>query len=153
MTMQQLFFRFEGRIPRQIFILGYLFLFCLQVGSSFFLLRLSGLTIEDYMKQVTQATLGFDLMSNLIFSWSHLALGIKRLHDVGWSGMSYLAVYCALMLVYLMALMGVFSITPNENSTFWGMVSLLGMASFVFFAIMVLLPGVKGDNGYGSDPL
>jgi len=153
MTMQQLFFGFNGRISRQIFILGYLLLFCLQVGTSLFLLRLSGLTVEAYMKQVTQVTLGFDLVSNLIFSWSHLALGLKRLHDIGWTGMGYLAVYCGLMLVYLFALLGAFSITPNENSTFWSMVSLLSMASFVFFVIMVLLPGEKGHNGYGPDPL
>ena len=153
MTMQHLFFQFHGRIPRRIFIFGFLFLFCLQVGSSYLLLKIVGLSVEDYLRRVTPQTLTFDLLANVIFVWPNLAIGIKRLHDIGWPGSGYVGVYGGLLLIYLLGVMGVYTDNPNESSSFWSSIAVMGLASFVFFVVMVFVPGKRGANQFGPDPL
>ncbi len=149
MTVQQLFFQFDGRIPRQLFILGFLFLFCLQVSTSVVLLHIVDLQVDLYLKKVTQQTLGFDLLANAAFIWPNLALGVKRLHDIGWYGTAYVVVYLGLMLLYLLGFLGAFSDNPAENISFWQLVFMMGTASFILFLLMVFLPSKEGPNKFG----
>lgn len=149
MSVQHLFFNFDGRIPRQIFILGFFFLFCLQISTSVVLLYIVDLPIDLYLKKVTQQTLGFDLLANLLFIWPNLAIGVKRLHDIGWSGAGYVMIYSGLMLIYLLGFLGAFGESPGEVARFWQLIYLLGFSSFILFLLMVFLPGTKGDNRFG----
>ena len=149
MTMQQLFFQFDGRIPRQLFVFGFFFLFCLQVSVSVVLLHMVGLPMDVYMKKVTQQTLGFDLLSNAAFIWPNIALEVKRLHDIGWCGGGYALIYLGLMAVYLLGFLGAFSNTPGDAPIFWNFVVLLGFASFALFLLMVFVPGMKEGNRFG----
>lgn len=153
MTMQWLFFEFRGRINRKIYIFAFLFLFCLQIGSSYLLLRLMGLSIQTYLAKVTTYTLTFDFISNLIFFWPTLAIGVKRLQDIGWSGGGYFFVYSALILTNLLGALGTFSASPGGSTEFKSLVGMLALGSLAFFVIMVFFPGSKGKNGYGAEPL
>jgi uncharacterized membrane protein YhaH (DUF805 family) len=150
--MNELFLDFNGRIPRKIYIVSFFFLFCLQVGASYILLQLVGLTLEEYMQKVSRKTLTFDFVSNGLFLWPNLAIGVKRLHDFAWSGRLFVIVHGALMLVYLIAILGAFGETPGQSANFWGVVRVLGLASFVFFVAMLFVRGTDGNNQYGRDP-
>lgn len=153
MTMNELFFDFSGRIPRRLFIIGFLFLFCLQVGASYILLQMVGLTLEEYMEKVSRNTLIFDLVANGLFLWPNLAIGVKRLHDFEWSGRLFVLVHIGLMVTYLIAVLGAFGDLPGESSNYWAIVRVLGLASFVFFIAMLFVRGTSGNNQFGRDPL
>lgn len=151
--MHKLFFQFDGRIERKLFIFSFLFLFCLQIAAASWLLQFTELTTQDYIKRISPKSLGFDLMINVLFIWPQLAIAVKRLHDIGWSGLGYVVLYLSLMLLYFLGLTGVFSSAPQEHSGFMGSVAVLGLASLVFLVMMVFIPGVRGDNQFGPDPL
>ena len=153
MTMNELFFDFSGRIPRKIFILGFFFLFCLQVGVSYMLLKMVGLSLESYLAKVTQQTLLFDLVANGLFLWPNMAIGVKRLHDFGWSGMIFVMIHVCLMVTYLLAVLGAFTENPGENSNYWGIIRVLGFGSFVFFVAMLAMRGTVGNNRFGGELL
>lgn len=151
MTVNELFLGFSGRIPRKVFILGFLFLFSLQVGVSYILLQTVGLTLEEYLKKITQKTLTFDLIANGLFLWPNLAIGVKRLHDFGWSGRLFIFVHAGLILAYLLAVLGAFGPDPGESRNFWTMVRILGLASFAFFVAMLFVRGHRGENDFGRE--
>ena len=153
MTLYQLFFQFYGRIPRKLFIFSFLFLFCLQISAASWLLQFTELTTQDYIKRISPKSLGFDLMINVLFIWPQLAIAVKRLHDIGWSGLGYVVLYLSLLLLYFLGLTGAFTSAPQEHSGFMGSVAILGLASLVFLVMMVFIPGVRGDNQFGPDPL
>lgn len=156
MTIQELFSQFKGRISRKIYINSFLFLFCLQIGISYFLLQSMGLTLETYMKKVTPHTLSFDFLSYAIFFWPTLAIGVKRLQDLGWSSGGYIILYTALVLMHLLGALQAFGIFLSDgavSSGFKSMIGMLGLGSLAFFVIMVFFPGTQGDNKYGADPL
>lgn len=152
MTMQQLLFDFEGRIPRQWFILAFLFLLCLQFSTSIVLMHMMEISPEAAWNKITREKLGFELIANAPFIWPNVAIGVKRLHDIGWFGAGYVFVYVGLMVLYLLGFLGAFSDQPGENASFWQFVMMFGFASFILLILMVFVPGSKGDNRFGPQP-
>lgn len=153
MTINALFLDFNGRIPRRLYILGFLFLFCLRSGISIMLLKAFGVTLDEKLTKITQQTMVFEFFVTTLFLWPNMALGVKRLHDLGWSASYYWVVNLTLSGVYLMAAVGAFTQTPSENAAFLTCINFLALASFGFFVVMLALRGTNGENRFGPDPL
>ena len=79
-SLMWLFFSFRGRIARQSFFLGVLFLFLPQI---FLVLQIAG-SVEDSVEMVFWAL--FWMASMAITIWPILALFTKRLHDLSLTG-------------------------------------------------------------------
>ena len=79
-SLMWLFFSFRGRIARQSFFLGVLFLFLPQI---FLVLQIAG-SAEDSAEMIFWALLW--MASIAITIWPILALFTKRLHDLSLTG-------------------------------------------------------------------
>lgn len=151
MTMSQLFWEFDGRISRKLFILSSLFLLFLGGGLSLFLIPAFGLTIEDFKGAPTLKLLNLSMMVNALFFWPTIALGYKRMHDLGYSGKFYGFLNLAILLLYVFAAFGQFSENPIENKSFVGFSNVLNLVFTVVFLALVFVRGTKGPNSYGAD--
>lgn len=151
MTMSQLFWEFDGRISRKLFILSSLFLLFLGGGLSLFLIPAFGLTIEDFKGAPTLKLLTLSMMVNALFFWPTIALGYKRMHDLGYSGKFYGFLNLAILLLYVFAAFGQFSENPIENKSFVGFSNILNLVFTVVFLALVFVRGTKGPNSYGTD--
>lgn len=151
MTMSQLFWEFNGRIPRKIYILSSLFLMLLGGGISYLLLPVFGLTMEEYIGEPTLKALTFNVMMNALFFWPNLAVGYKRMHDLGWSGKFFGFLYLMLLLLYLLAAVGFFSDNPMQNTTFLNGNFLLTIGLFMLLIPLIFFRGTKGENVYGPE--
>ena len=160
MTMQELFFKFNGRIPRKVFIFASLFLFFLQSALTFVALNMMGVSIgdfqdlEDYQKRILPEMIPINLFFSLLFLWPSLALGVKRLQDIGWSGRFYVMLCVSLVVLYFIAVMGMSGAssdgTASVNLGLLSVINLLVLGTYVFLVIMVFWPGSDGRNSFGD---
>ena len=134
------FFSLKGRISRQEFWLGYLLTLSLgalvipRLQTLVFALRrpASG---PWYRDELATALMLPRLAVVVAVVWPLTALLVKRLHDLGLSGWWLLAFIGAL---WLMVVTGV------EQRNYLGLVLL---------AILGSVPGKRGDNRFGVDPV
>lgn len=160
MTLSWLFFHFHGRIPRKIFILASLLLFFLQSALSFVFLNMVGVSLEDfqsledYKREVLPHLIPLNLISSVVFLWPNLAIGVKRLQDIGWSGRVYGLLCVSLLLLYVIGVMGASGSGDAApiNLGLLSLINLLVLGTYVFLIIMIFWPGPKERNRYG-DPL
>lgn len=154
MDFRYLYTSFEGRINRKPFWIASLILFVVALVISFVVLV-----------PITAANATMGMLAGLILSLALLypgaALGVKRLHDRGKSGL-LMAVFIApgvvSQLCGLLGISGSYQIIAGEsihmpNALGW----ILNLATFgvAIWALVTLgfLKGTSGANRYGPDPL
>lgn len=116
------FFRLQGRIRRVEYLLGLLFLICLEVV----LLGIKG---------------SGGILSFIVF-WANCAIIVKRVHDLGHSGLYVLAVWCAVFLA-----VAVFVATGFQAALFAGVA-----IGFAFNIWLLAARGQAHDNRFGPPP-
>ncbi len=104
-----LFFRFSGRISRAAFFLGGLLLAIIQ---AFFLYRFA-MVPEDSAEGRLWAT-AFMLIV-LVSMWSSVALGAKRLHDMGRPGALAVSLFIPVVSIIAFIALCAFPGTPGAN--------------------------------------
>ena len=104
-----LFFRFSGRISRAAFFLGGLLLAIIQ---AFFLYRFA-MVPEDSPEGRLWST-AFMLIV-LVSMWSSVALGAKRLHDMGRPGVLAVTLFIPVVSIIAFIALCAFPGTPGPN--------------------------------------
>ena len=104
-----LFFRFSGRISRAAFFLGGLLLAVIQ---AFFLYRFA-MVPEDSSEGRLWAT-AFMLIV-LVSMWSSVALGAKRLHDMGRPGILAVSLFIPVASIIAFIALCAFPGSPGAN--------------------------------------
>ena len=104
-----LFFRFTGRISRAAFFLGGLLLAVIQ---AFFLYRFA-MVPEDSPEGRLWST-AFMLIV-LVSMWSSVALGAKRLHDMGRPGVLAVSLFIPVVSIVAFIALCAFPGTPGPN--------------------------------------
>jgi uncharacterized membrane protein YhaH (DUF805 family) len=127
-----LLFSFSGRLSRlQYFISGI-------VTHIVLIIALQIVTYGEYLIALS--------IIIALGTWIHYALGVKRCHDIGWSGWWQLL---PLLLTMLAAWNGEIE---EPGSFFKELKEMSGAAEFFAFIVWWLVPGDKGSNRYGLDP-
>jgi uncharacterized membrane protein YhaH (DUF805 family) len=134
------FLSLKGRISRQEFWLGY-FLVLAVLFLSIPLLQSLSLGLRRpasgswYRNELEMALLIPKIAAAVAMVWPLTAIYVKRLHDVGYSGWWLLAFIGAM---WLTTLTGV----DQRN-----------LVTAALFAILGFVPGNRGDNRFGADPV
>lgn len=107
-SLPWLFFGFKGRIARQSFILGIVFLVFPQLFTLFQMIR-----ADEAGKPEQLAFWFLVLVVVLVLSlWSSLALTVKRLHDLSLPGaLAILAIFSGINLIFFLYL----AIMPSKD--------------------------------------
>ena len=154
MDFRYLYTSFEGRINRRPFWIASLILFVIAIVISFAVLM---------PISAANATMGAlaGLILSLAFLYPGVALGVKRLHDRGKSGLLMVVFIAPGLISQLCDLLGITGSyqtiaghsvhMPNTLGWILNIVT-LGVA---IWALVTLgfLKGTSGDNSYGPDPL
>jgi uncharacterized membrane protein YhaH (DUF805 family) len=138
MSLTQLFFSFRGRIGRLIYWLG-------TIGILALFAAFASVNLEDGGIVGTPALIL--VWAFLIPAlWGQLALSAKRLHDRGKSAWW--------MLLFLL-LPSFIDLVAGQMGGETGIVLLLINVAIGgwYFVEVGLLPGIRGPNDYGPDPL
>ncbi len=130
---------FRGRITRQEYWLGYAGV----IAVSFLLLRslttlsLSLLrpTIGWYRDQLEWALAMPKILAGAMLMWPLIAIAAKRLHDLNCSAW------------WLLLLPAISAATKLSNLDRWSVTFWIGLI------ILGAIPGTRGDNRFGPDPL
>lgn len=128
---------FSGRARRLEFWAFLAFVTILQMGGRYF----DGLRAE-----VAPVALGMgiaELCTTLVFLVPSIAFGVRRLHDSGRSGLWMLIGYGPLAIANL---------PIAVDGSFDRMLSGAMIVGGGALLVMMLLPGIDGQNRYGSDP-
>jgi uncharacterized membrane protein YhaH (DUF805 family) len=142
-----LLFSFQGRIRRQHFWIGWLILLGAGVVAGWIPL-LGGLIC-------------------LALIWPHLAIAVKRLHDMGKSGwlaaipwvVSVVGLFVGLGMVGFSAISNAAALDNEDPAAIlaliapaFGMFGLIILINLAFLLWIGLTPGSNGDNRHGPDP-
>lgn len=152
MRWRWLFFGFEGRINRAKFWLAMLIYILADIAveaARFAATRLGAVHDFGYPFLIQTLCLAFEFAL-----WvSCLAVGAKRLHDRDKSGWWLLVLYVAPVAAILLA--GLAGAMDADFGGFAVRMCMLGVLAFFvwFFVELGCLPGTRGYNRYGGDPL
>ena len=107
----------------------------------------------------------FETIIGLLSIWPSIAVAIRRFHDRNMTGWWYLILTLAMIVALIggaviggllsgVDLTNLDSMTEMQMiSVFWpGLIGML-LVGIYWFVIQLVLPGTKGDNKYGPDPL
>lgn len=134
-----------------------------------------GLIIVTVLAMVLDEVLGtggfeaetgvFEAIVSLLAIWPGIAVSVRRFHDRNMTGWWYLILTVGMVVAaiggaVIGGLISGVDITAMDNMTedqmilvFWpGLVGVLIVAVY-WFVVQLVLPGTKGPNKYGSDPL
>lgn len=135
MSLTDIFFRLEGRLGRLSY-LGYSLLATLAAA----LLIVLGFGIISMNNPAGALGLVPIFLGVMGLFWSHLALTVKRLHDIGLSGLHMVWIWGIDLLP------GIFSAQPS-------LAMVLNVLSILVGLWVLLTPGEKRDNLYGAQPI
>jgi uncharacterized membrane protein YhaH (DUF805 family) len=138
------FFRTDGRLNRARFWVGILGLWLVGVPT---------LWVLYYYGVMFRSGIGI-VYGVLIFAWSHFALVVKRVQD---RDMHYLWVVVFLVIITIIGYlpdsgMGHMATSSPGYILAWIFLTLLALY-FIFLVVVCCLPGTRGPNRYGPDPL
>ncbi len=148
-----LFTKFEGRISRRRFWLGFVGIAAMAM--------IAGLGIMFLLPEGTVLVLGQVLLSGaIVYMWS--AVVVKRLHDRGKPALPWVVIFMAPGVI--MQVMSILKIGYSAVELGGTSVMVPGVAAMaVMWAAMAValwmivelgfLKGTQGDNTYGPDPL
>jgi uncharacterized membrane protein YhaH (DUF805 family) len=150
-TLPQLWFSFQGRASRRDYWVRFVFLSIV-------------VTIIAYLVDGIANAGGLILVIwQLIFLWPTFALGVKRYHDRGKSGRSFVFLECALLALCTVAAIASFPVARAQAAGAQPPSLYVGIMFTATFAIIVLAvyllvaigvrKGEAGPNRYGPDPL
>ena len=143
-TFFKRYFDFQGRSSRSEYWWFSLFNFLIQIATILVDLIIFGL--ESYGL--------FNTLWGLAIFIGSISLYIRRLHDINKSGWWTLSPLLPVPLIILIITLG-FNI-DNLNFLFVGLFIILYLAIFGFLItlfVFSLLPGTKGANRFGENPL
>ena len=134
------FLSFKGRISRQEFWLGYaltiLLVLLLRPRAQDLMLALARPASGPWTRgELDAALLLGKMLPYAIIAWPLLTLYAKRLHDLDFSGWWLLGFFVVIAAVEANGLV------PK------------GYLSAALFAVVGFVPGRRGDNRFGSDPI
>lgn len=144
---QRLLLGFEGRIRRQHFWIAWLILLGVGVVASWIPL--------------------FGWIISLALIWPHMAIAVKRLHDMGQTGWLVLipwvagfgAVFFAFTAVGASAILNAAALEREDPLAIWGLVApafggiaLATLVNLGFLLWIGLTDSQRGDNRYGPNP-
>jgi len=142
-----LLFSFQGRIRRQHFWIGWLILLGAGVVANW--IPFLGLLIA------------------IALIWPNLAIGVKRLHDMGQSGwlivipwvVTLVALFVGLGTIGFSAVANAAALENEDPAAIWALIApafgvfgLIFLVNIGFLAWIGLTPGTNGDNRHGPDP-
>ena len=154
MDFRYLYTSLEGRINRKPFWIASLILFVIAIVISFAVLM---------PISAANATMGAlaGLILSLAFLYPGVALGVKRLHDRGKSGLLMVVFIAPGLISQLCDLLGITGSYQTIAGHSIHMPNTLGwILNFVTLGVAIwalvtlgFLKGTSGPNGYGPDPL
>jgi uncharacterized membrane protein YhaH (DUF805 family) len=136
MTILRWLFSFHGRVGRQVYFLGSFILGAISYVMLW--------VLELVIKSLHASPVGHYVfltiwsVSTAIQTYSISCLMVKRLHDIGRSGIWALGAISAVMLYEYIGL-GLTMFPPDSGWLFL----------FVFSLVLLLYPGEEKDNAYG----
>ena len=154
MNLRYLYTSFEGRINRQPFWIASLILFVVAIVVSFAIL------MPISAANTTMGALA-GLILSLAFLYPGAALGVKRLHDRGKSGL-LMAVFIAPGLISqlcdLLGITGSYQTIAGQSihmpNTLGWILNLVTLGVAIWALVTLgFLKGTSGANSYGPDPL
>jgi len=104
-----LFFGFQGRVSRAAYFLSGLLL---AVAQAFPLYRFTLLPEDTPQAQFWALIFGIAIIASL---WSNVALGVKRLHDIGRPGILAVALFIPVVSIAAFIALCVFPGDPGPN--------------------------------------
>jgi uncharacterized membrane protein YhaH (DUF805 family) len=107
--MAWLLFGLKGRASRQTYWLSYLFLVCVNAAVVGQLLGGEEASYARIAQVVSPIVLAATIYSNL-------AVTVKRLHDIGYSGFLALAIFIPLVNLFFTIWVGIVPGTPGPNA-------------------------------------
>lgn len=150
MTLTELFFSFAGRINRQLFVLGMLGLFSLQLGLFSLVAYEMNLPVE---KAISREVLLVDTMLDGLLMWPTLALSYKRMHDRNKSGKLFGLVYATATVMAVPVALGSIEAGQGPVQAYFFLHFMLMFGVLMMLIEMAFYPGTAGPNRYGDDPL
>ncbi len=149
----ELFTKFDGRVSRKGFWMGFLGILAVSLGAGWLMLSLPLAGIVLTLVQII-------LSAGILFIWS--AVLVKRLHDRNKPAVPWLVIFLAPSVLY--QIMGIFKIgyKPMELAGNVFMVPGTGAMVMMWVSIAVgvwmvvelgFFKGTAGENRYGPDPL
>ena len=154
MDFRYLYTSFEGRINRKPFWIASLILFVIAIVISFAVLM---------PISAANATMGglAGLILSLAFLYPGVALGVKRLHDRGKSGLLMVVFIAPGLISQLCDLLGITGSyqtiaghSMHMPNTLGWILNLLTLGVAIWALVTLgFLKGTSGPNSYGRDPL
>ena len=90
---------------------------------------------------------------NLAFLIPFIAVGVRRLHDMGRSGW-WMLLYAGLLLSWILNVVMRFSgEASDETFLVLGIISIVGLVGMIVLIVFMVRKSQPGHNRYGSDPL
>ena len=126
----------SGRRNRKSYLLATCFLFVIAIFVQVVTIFVTGFdfTMESI---VTQTPRNWDIIAliiMIIIAFFYLNLSEQRLRDFGWDGGKWA---CILFCLFL---------APNPEE-------IEGFVALIIWGVLLLVPGTRGENKYGHDPL
>ncbi len=82
-----------------------------------------------------------------------IAVSVRRLHDINRTGWWLLAPFACGFLALISALFTGFADDPGASLSLTAILGIVSVITYFAVLIFMVLPGTKGDNRYGVDPL
>lgn len=149
--MMAFFFSFSGRIARRSFATGFALILMISVVFTLGLVKLFGLNMLDHILSSSLASFQVETIVNGLLFWPLLALGYKRMHDLGKSGKVF-GIACFFYLI--MVFFGSLGLPGPSMQSIWFLLALLISFSIraCLIIILILQPGDRQSNEYGPAP-
>jgi uncharacterized membrane protein YhaH (DUF805 family) len=141
--MLGLLFSFQGRAGRRAYV-------CMFVGSVVIGCVLGLIAGDSPVKELSPGLSMAVLVFALASTWISLAVGTKRLHDLGKSGWWQLLGLAALLPLVVSPILAF--VFPPLVIVATGVALIMSLWSLWIFIQMVFFPGESGSNDYGDSP-
>jgi len=156
--LMDFYFNAKGRISRKEYWLKGVFLLLGLYLVAYLVILALAVAVGAVAGEAGAAIVGGLLAIPLVIAvvWAGVCVASKRFHDRNMSGWWYL--YFMLMALAAYAVMVVPMLTLGEDNPIAGIFALVGGLAYLAIGITSLvilgfLPGTKGPNKYGADPL
>lgn len=136
MSFKQIFFSFQGRLPRAKF-----FFFSILISIAVFIMTfILWMIVPNYAPVIW-------ILCSILFIYPYLALAIKRFHDMNQKGIWFMPVYTIFaILSWAITIYPEMQIITYIYYAFLLVVGVVGLS-------LIFTSGTVGENQYGKDPI
>lgn len=163
MNVIQFLFSPSGRVNRKAIWFGYFFpLMVLTTGASIIDSQLGlvspvdiGFSVKINLGDLNNQPTGYlEALVQLLYLWPGIAITIKRFHDHNMSWWWYPLALVMLIVLFVPLILSAESTAGASSNLLLigGAISLFALI-ITFFVILYCLPGTKGPNRFGPDPM